>query len=822
LILVQNKLGKYSVPLIWIANPFWESANDLENIEFVEIDGDLIRITEQNLQTYAFYKAFLLEKKLSLTSLLHEFFPEYSNQIKEAVIGANNTFDYDNIKEKIVTSLLGKLKTIQDEKEKILFFECFWFYCQNQVFQFVDNHIKQLSVQDRETHSKIDSIYQTSKHFRLVINFLHYNNKDFLPALQLLIEFVKKSPNHFAQLAEILNGRLIYSDDTYPNYEKQGKYLNLIVKNWNRDPLYKRLFLSTANQFLYSTFTTNGPMRRRNSISLAQHSAPLNATLRRHRKLIWDQILKKFDGDANSFTNIITHYADHRIDLIKNFIQYDSSYLSKIILNKYDASNLVQIISAARVENLILKLKIKSDLAQKIRSRYLNSKTFKMYSILSWASDPERINYKGDIEKYTRYKANLVIKNFGELSMEELSDLVEFVNTWHPLIGDHYSHGLFYSLDILSKHYLTNDQVNKTATILEGIIKTANPANFVPYQTIPLFAQKGDLHDTYLSFIENHTFKSIVDWIGVFIQNIKSDKIASNYRTTLTDTIKDQSEGFYFDFTWIGSFGSTVQSEILSLLLEKWRKSKCRIILPREFFIKSAATDIPLDLLKKAYIMQYLIVDTFDFRGEGFNTLITKDDTFLMEFCREVFGRKNFHGSKDSSFIKGLVGHPNLEALTSQFLNFLSKREHIYPDDFYTTLNETFSESNVDFKKYIISYLSKNAKILSKAKLAMDLVCEVWKGEVIFFMKIFLKYNSKLEDFKRINWGATGGFFSGRINISETYLGKWKAIQEGLGEFESLKYLEHKIFVDDMVHHSEKRTLEEARELFLKRSFFDD
>ncbi len=823
---LSSEEGKKILRVFQIDNQmFWDVMSDLEDIEFVEIEGDLVRITEQNLQSYSFYKAFLVEKRLSIATLLTEFFPTHHLRIKDIIISVNNTFDYSNIREKTNSALLSKLRTITDEKEKILFFDCFWFYCPNQLFQFVKEHIASLPLKKSEEQSKIDSIHLTSKYFRLLIDFLNYNNEDFLVALQLLIAFTKKSPNHTSQLADIIKGRVTYSDDSYPKYEKQETYLKLITSNWNKHRVYQELFFKTANQFLYAKFTVNAPTHKRNSISLTQHAAPLNSSLKKHRKLIWTFIDTRFKDEPAEFTKVLTHYADYRIDLIKGFVEYDLSFLSKIVLQKYDNTDLVQLLSAARIRDLVIKLKMKGKLGVQIKERLLSSEVYKTYTTLSWARDPVRQDFKAEVDKYVSYKSDLVIKAFKSLDINQVEQLVSFVNSWSFQIGDHYSNGMSVSLDILARYYLFSREYDKTWVILLRTMEPDNPSKFIPYRTIEFIGKTPELHDTYLSLLQGQTFQDVVVWMGIFIQSIEENKVTEELADKLRDLIEEQDRGFYFDFDWIQSLQKhrpNIYAEILTQLYRKWKKDKSRIVFPRDFFIESKSYGVESTLLEDAYIMQYLLIDTFDYSGKGFRVLIEVNEAFLIKFCKAVFGQKYFRGSKDSSFIKGLAEHPKLNTLATQFLNFLSSNDHLYPDDFYSSLSETFVHSGMNFQEFMKEYLTKNAKNLRKVKIVMEVVKEIWRDQASAFLRIFLKHNSKVKDFKEINWSVTGGFFSGRTNVFGIYHSKWLAVQTILKEFSSIKYLDHKLFVDEMVYHYELSALQESKELFLKRSPYDD
>ena len=73
-------------------NKFIDAIDKLDKLELVEIQFEYVKIPEQNLSTYFFYKTFVKEDLLSFETLLKYYFETKTYCFKDSVIPANNTF----------------------------------------------------------------------------------------------------------------------------------------------------------------------------------------------------------------------------------------------------------------------------------------------------------------------------------------------------------------------------------------------------------------------------------------------------------------------------------------------------------------------------------------------------------------------------------------------------------------------------------------------------------------------------------------------------------------------------------------------------------
>ena len=80
----------------------------------MEIRYDYVKIPEQNLAIFFFYKAFVKDNLLSFETLLKKYFNENKNRFKDCVIPANNTFGFENVMQKLQPILRNYLKSIEN------------------------------------------------------------------------------------------------------------------------------------------------------------------------------------------------------------------------------------------------------------------------------------------------------------------------------------------------------------------------------------------------------------------------------------------------------------------------------------------------------------------------------------------------------------------------------------------------------------------------------------------------------------------------------------------------------------------------------------
>ena len=126
---------------------FIEAINELEKLEIVEVQYGYVKIAEQNLATYYFYKCFIRDELLSFELLLFNFFENNRKKFIDTVIPSNNTFGSSRVMEKLSPTLKTYWDSIKIETERentYNFILTFWLYLQEEAIEYIYLKVEKL------------------------------------------------------------------------------------------------------------------------------------------------------------------------------------------------------------------------------------------------------------------------------------------------------------------------------------------------------------------------------------------------------------------------------------------------------------------------------------------------------------------------------------------------------------------------------------------------------------------------------------------------------------------------------------------------------
>ena len=117
---------------------FVDAIDRLEHLELVEIRFEYVKVPEQNLANFFFYKSFIKDKLLSFDILLSKYFNDYSNRFSDCIIPANNTFGANKVADRLKPQLKKYLYLIRDNEEYVYkFLSIFWFYLELETLNYM-------------------------------------------------------------------------------------------------------------------------------------------------------------------------------------------------------------------------------------------------------------------------------------------------------------------------------------------------------------------------------------------------------------------------------------------------------------------------------------------------------------------------------------------------------------------------------------------------------------------------------------------------------------------------------------------------------------
>ncbi len=119
---------------------FADAIEKLNDLELVEVQFGCVKISEQNLSTHFFYKAFIKHDLLSFETLLNNYFNSHYEHFNNSVISASNMNGFENVitvLEPFLQTYWNKIKS--EEKQVFKFLSVFWAYLPVETLAFIYN-----------------------------------------------------------------------------------------------------------------------------------------------------------------------------------------------------------------------------------------------------------------------------------------------------------------------------------------------------------------------------------------------------------------------------------------------------------------------------------------------------------------------------------------------------------------------------------------------------------------------------------------------------------------------------------------------------------
>lgn len=233
---------------------FNEAIDELEKRELVEVSFSNVKVSEQIMATYFFYKVFIKDEILSFRTLLFTFFPKWEKRFSDTIIPSNNSFGYESVFSKINVILDEYLYSIYSEEDKVLeFLSLFWFYKREEVLNYFYKKVKELPESYTQTYpSKYetnDFVFERDKTLDMLSNLFRGYTESFNTSLELAFEYCRKKPNSLPELIRRIKENLLFDeDDSHNDFQRQIELFDLLINGLNENkPHYIEAFFALTN-----------------------------------------------------------------------------------------------------------------------------------------------------------------------------------------------------------------------------------------------------------------------------------------------------------------------------------------------------------------------------------------------------------------------------------------------------------------------------------------------------------------------------------------------------------------------------------------------
>lgn len=766
---------------------FHDSISELEKRELVEVKFDNVRISEQVMSTYFFYKVFIKDELLTFKTLLFSFFPTHQSRFKDTIIPANNSFGYESVLKKVNSSLDDYLKSISyDEKRSLEFFSLFWFYKPEETLIYFKGKIELLAEPENPvylTENKGNMPYWShDSTLDLLDNFFDHNTESFIPALQLAFEFCRKAPDSLPELVKIIKERLVFDEeDHWVDFQRQIKFFNLLYDGLRKkEPHYIETFFAVAETFLKHIYHLIKGGRKL-TIRTGYYSIPFCKAIKEFRYKLWMTLFENFKFYPNRVISILGHFNPGFNKANKDILAFDVLMLTEFFERSLEKSTFSHIHLAHKMVDLLDREDLSDRGYRKLKKKFISAEylCFKKLD-MDVVRGRQEYTFK-NAEEFRILKEKEIKKSFVFNSPQEFELLHQSIKS--AISADpSIKYSIHQSLNTIAEENFLNDNEIGFQFLKSIFMNYPLEMNPLHKPVICIIEKSEDWALRLWKEINSWKHESQLRWQSLFF-NCLPDKFANEFYAnelvrTFQETQSKWGELGNHSIEKFLTFNRNLVSDILEIVVKKIEGGQ-NLSLSFHFFENCSSTlSAKLELLSKAYIQQESnYFGTYDYSRKGLRAIIELNPDFLIEYLDSVLTKNNsrFDSHDNLTFIWDIPLKTSLIKIAVNLI--IRKMPHgfsIHPlGIFFHNLNK---EQNEKAQAFVISYIKKNNKSTNKMSAIFDIIKVSMNHLFEEALLLYLSLNSNVESFKRIQWSGEGGVYHGDAIIGDIRAKKWLVI----------------------------------------------
>lgn len=806
-------------------NELWSAIIELHNNEILDVySNEIVKVSDQVLATYAFYKCFIDEQSavINYAEWITTFIEKFSNRIRATLIDVNNTFVYHHVKDLVLPHLNEVTKQINSDEELYAFYNLFWFYKGRDCLLYLRKWIESLPQEERLemlTFGYVHNNHTTaSKHFELLKNFWNHPNELLKPSLELTLALLNKQPSRLPEILKFIHEDFKYKlEDIEHGYLRQNMLFDILLNEELSDieKLFANGIFLNLSEALLGWHYTEFASAKGHAFTIYNFDLYKSDELMSLRERILNQIYHLFEPENEQTQKILHQIIYPGGDIDKSIYVDELPIYQKIISEKLDNKQYTH-------------CKFVSVLAKHIteaRTEY-----------------PENWNafIESDIRKLSKflkpsweYREGKSIEESEKEKRQEFDDFVRS-NDWESL------EKFLVNIDDLYKQQKDNNGWHIESAVTDIYASIARKDKFEFENALRLFFSGKVLFplrstvvnvsllenimtgQELLNIMNDYEFKGLPYWESVLLTILPKEQINESFLELLLNIFKNTDDNIYIyrmlDYvkyeTVFDSFkgkntdleGHNIITYITSIMLNKVRKTRSDFGFHFCAECASYFNDHP-QLLKRAYWAQYEIDSHFDYDGKELKAILEIDRTFINEsLINDVIGLDYSSKIRLKSINTDYIWeYPEYEELIEDLLaTILNKKKYTFfiEDDIYSLFRFRNTDENraERVKAFILKLTQKHSDNKKLLLMLLEVVYSNYRDWFMEYFKEFLLLNKDIEITKQISFdrssSTTGSWvpvYQKKIEFYQDILRMINTLPNILDYSEHIDYFEQRI-----------------------------
>ncbi len=800
---------------------FWGASKTLHDMEVLDMfENEVVKISDQVLSTYLFYLVFFKEKLIDFSILINDLFPQYKQRLIDAINPILNTFNYDEIKIIMESTVNDTWDVIRkrNESDFLQLIDVFWFLKPTDTLIYIQDRVSSIGSQDIVINDIDFEANSNSSlpEFLSTLSLFRYLEEDRIKmSLDLFLKYVDKQPLDTPKILHCFIDRYGFQPDSYRyGYHIQHTVINKLLEysDSGRNEFFTRLFIALAENYLHTHFSSTSSGRG-HTITFTQFDLIVSQNLLKLRQNILEYLFNLYEN--NKYQKYILHllmsHAQSGSSIsVTEIIQNDTELILSFFKRLLDTNNLYHCIVVQQYLRLLKRFDIPVDNNLKIQ---FQSPDYVIYDLLT--NKFERIELKLSHNAYREYKMKSIAKLTSSYSKEDYDKL-------------------FHQIFEISKNTEGHSKWQIDQGILSILEELANRDADIFCDVIRHYLEQGDyleidpwiIVSNLLSALDGERVFSVLNtpeylskhrWLFSYYQHLPKYDIQQEHISALYDLYKI-SEYKYFinDIDYLLKYESIQKgfvADIVKLILERACVSP---ELPRSLsLIFNPHTEISktlnsvfsdkFDLLEDIYLAIDRVEKHVDYDGRTLAILLDNDRAFIGRYLEDKFSTQkhlSYHDdSRDYSFIWLRNDYVDImQRVTSVMLN--SERNGRYfgcYKSFYNKSVNPQSDSSILEKQnnYLLNEVELKSDKNDYMRLLFSVISSFPVSRKMIFIKAFLDKNKKFDDFKNLPFEPTISSWSG--SAVPMLQGKIDFYENTIQICNSVALLKHRQFIEQII-----------------------
>ena len=805
---------------------FWELVDVLHKSEIVDLyENEVVRITDQVLSTYLFYIAVFDKKVVPFSSIVNDFYPDYTRTIVDSLNPVISAFD----QKKVVVEIKNEIKEIFDEfsdnkgvETSIEFLNTFWFALPTESLLFAKNIIEKMPTVEVDWGSESfeESKDEPSKSslVSLLTNFRFYGEQEFKMSFKLLLKYLVKDKYSLGfVIRELLERYNFKRNDRRSEYFVQKYTIDTLISlmDGGGNYLFSRLFILIANSFLKVEHIEH-QWSRGGAINIITFRLPPDEYLLPLREdIVANMTVLAANPEFEPFVlAFFKEYVDRIRSKGKDMAEADLPFIERHfikILNKNNVAHcMIMQDYCDHLESLDLSV------PQDWREEFSNE-TLELSNLLL-EDGHERRMLDMEYEEYRQYRHKNLVEHFSGVSTNVFIDFIDRCKVLHEVLsGRDRDYLLKIGLDMCLRA-LAEAAPEIYPELVSKYLEYDDLFEINPDSVVSNLLNILSSNDV-LSLLKNKEYRRKNVWLSAYFAQFPEESITKNESDLLIEHICNApSNELHGGLDYLDKYkhaDSAIYSKVVRVLVDK-SKDDSNYARPlghlfsnySAIFGKWFEEFLPdKELVFDAYLAAFSLERDWDYSGDALKILLNERFDFLYRLIDQVYKKErwpNLH--TDMPALDFLWERENyLEEIEGYAKYLQCKDEHPYSDR-ETIFSKLFikeegkSESEDIFLKkdeFFRTSITNNAADIKFMCFIFNAAQYLGEDSRRELLRLFIGANTKFADFQALHYELTTQSWSGSyVPILER---EKNFLESLLPLFNSIKFLAHKSYVEKQI-----------------------